>query len=148
MMKVVAVNGSPRMEKGLTDKVLRPFLKGMREAGAEVDIYYAKRLDIKPCRGEFYCWDTKPGKCFIRDDMRSMYAALKQADILVLATPVYLPLPSEMQDFLNRLVALIDPVLTKRSARTRARLRPDVNIREIVLVSTGGWWEKGNLSSS
>ncbi|MBU0684410.1 MAG: NAD(P)H-dependent oxidoreductase, partial [Candidatus Thermoplasmatota archaeon] len=103
--------------------------------------------DIKPCKGEFYCWNTNPGKCLIKDDMQSVYPLLKRADILVLATPVYIPLPGEMQNFVNRLCPLIDPLLTKRNGRTRARFRSDVKIRKIVLVSTSGWYEKGNFGT-
>lgn len=147
MVRVVAVNGSPNMEKGKTERILRPFLDGMREAGAKVDLVYPKRLDIKPCKGEFYCWNTNPGKCIIKDDMQSVYPLLKKADILVLATPVYIPLPGEMQNFLNRLCPLIDPVLTKRNGRTRARLHTDVKIRKIALVSTSGWYEIGNFGT-
>ncbi|MFH1579422.1 MAG: flavodoxin family protein [Thermoplasmatota archaeon] len=147
MTRVVAVNGSPKMEKGNTERILRPFLEGMKEVGAKVDLLYAKRLDIKPCKGEFYCWNTNPGKCLIKDDMQSVYPLLKRADILVLATPVYIPLPGEMQNFVNRLCPLIDPLLTKRNGRTRARFRSDVKIRKIVLVSTSGWYEKGNFGT-
>lgn len=147
MTRVVAVNGSPNMEKGNTERILRPFLEGMREAGAKVDTIYAKRLDIRPCKGEFYCWNTNPGNCIIKDDMQSVYPLLRRADILVLATPVYIPLPGEMQNFVNRLCPLIDPVLTKRNGRTRARFHSDVRIRKIVLVSTSGWYEKGNFGT-
>ena len=147
MTRVVAVSGSPKMEKGQTERILRPFIEGMKEAGAKVDLFYAKRLDINPCKGEFHCWDTKPGECMIKDDMQSVYTALKRADILVLATPVYIPLPGEMQNFLNRLCPLVDPVLTKRNGRTRARLHPDFRIKKVVLVSSSGWWEMGNFGT-
>jgi len=147
MTRVVAVNGSPKMEKGYTELILRPFIEGMREAGAEIDLFYLKRLEIKPCKGEFHCWNTKPGECMIKDDMQTVIAALKRADILVLATPVYIPLPGEMQNFLNRLCPLVDPVLTTRNGRTRARLHPDFNIKKIVLVSSSGWWEMGNFGT-
>jgi hypothetical protein len=63
----------------------------------------------------------------------------------VLATPVYIPLPGEMQNLMNRLVAFIDPVLKRQNGRTRARFRADVKIKTIVLVSSSGWWEMGNF---
>jgi hypothetical protein len=69
----------------------------------------------------------------------------READILVLATPVYGPLPGEMQNLLNRLVPLFDSILEMRNDHTRARLRQDVKISKIVLVSTCGWWEKRQL---
>ncbi len=147
MTRVVVVNGSPNADKGNTARLLKPFIEGMREAGAEVRLLYPKRMNIKPCGGTLSCWDKHPGSCGYRDDMQSAYPLLRQAEILVLATPVYIPLPGEMQNFLNRLCPLIDPVREKRRGRTRARFRSNVGIERIALVSTGGWYEKGNFDT-
>lgn len=125
--------------------ILDPFLDGMKGAGASVELFYTKRLDIRPCTGELICWEETPGKCYISDDMQLLYHKLREADILVLATPVYMPLPGEMQNLMNRLVLLLDPILEMRAGRTRARFREDVRISKIALVSTCGWWEKGNF---
>lgn len=147
LTKVVTISGSLRMEKGRTAIILNPFLDGMKEAGASVELFYVNRLKVKPCTGELYCWREKPGKCYISDDMKLLYPKLRKADILVLATPVYVPLPGEMQNFMNRLVPLLKPILVMRAGRTRARFRQDVKISKIVLVSTSGWWEKGNFGT-
>ena len=147
-MKVIAINGSPRMEKGYTALILTPFIQGMMDAGAEVELFYPRRLKVKPCTcGEMYCWYRKAGECCIKDDMQLLYPQLREADILILATPVYIPLPGEMQNFINRLCPLIDPILENREGRTRAKFRKQVKIRKIVLVSTGGWWEKANFET-
>jgi len=147
LTKVVAINGSAKVEKGSTARVLAPFLDGMREAGASVELVYAKRLNVKPCTGEFHCWNEKPGICYQEDDMQMLYPKLREADILVLATPVYIPLPGEMQNLINRLCPLIEPILVWRDGRTRTKFREDVNIPKIVLVSTCGWWEMGNFGT-
>ena len=115
MTKAIAINGSPQMEKGNTAMILSPFAQGMMDAGADVEIFYASRLKVKPCTcGEMYCWYKKPGECFIKDDMQGLYPKLKEADILILATPVYIPLPGDMQDIINRLCPLLKPLLEKR----------------------------------
>ena len=147
MTKVVAINGSPGMQKGNTAMILTPFIEGMQEAGAEVELFYAKRLKVEPCTGGLICWRQKPGECYIKDDMRLVYPKLWEAEILVLATPVYIPLPGEMQNVINRLVPLLDPLLETREGRTRARFRKEVSIRKMVVVATGGWWEKANLDT-
>jgi hypothetical protein len=147
MTKVVAISGSIRMEKSDTAMLMEPFLDGVKEAGASAELFYVKRLNIQSCMGDFHCWDTKPGECIISDDMQLLYPKLRSADILVLATPVYIPLPSEMQNFLNRLCPLIEPILEKRDGRTRARFHENVKIRKIVLVSASGWWEKDNFGT-
>ncbi len=147
MTKVVAINGSPRKEKGNTAKILSPFLDGMRKAGASVELFYAKDLDVRPCEGEFYCWHNRPGTCHIDDGMQQMYPKLREANVLVLATPVYVPLPGEMQNFINRIVPLMNPITKREGGRTRARFRDDVKIGKLVLVSSCGWWEKANFDT-
>jgi multimeric flavodoxin WrbA len=148
MVKAVAINGSPRMERGHTAMVLNPFIEGMMGAGSDVELFYSSRLKVKPCScGTMYCWTRMPGECCIKDEMELLYPKLKGADILVLATPVYIPLPGDMQEVINRLCPLLDPALEFRKGRTRAIFRKDVRIRTIALVSTGGWWEKGNFGT-
>lgn len=51
-MNVLAINGSARMEKGYTAMILTPFLEGMKEAGAQVELFYAKQLNINSCTSE------------------------------------------------------------------------------------------------
>jgi multimeric flavodoxin WrbA len=136
------------MERGNTAMMLNPFVEGMTDAGSHVELFYASRLKVKPCAcGKMYCWTEMPGECCIKDKMQVLYPRLREADTLILATPVYIPLPGDMQNIINRLCPLIDPVLEFRKGRTRAKFHKDVRIRAIVLVSTGGWWEKGNFGT-
>jgi len=146
--RVVAINGSPRMEKGDTAMVLDPFLRGLEEAGADVELVYAERLDVRPCTcGRMHCWYGTPGTCCFRDGMQDLLGRIAQADTLVLATPVYIPLPGKMQDVVNRLCPLMEPRLEFREGRTRSRFRDGVALRRMVLVATGGWWEAGNFDT-
>ena len=144
-MKAVAINGSPRKDKGNTGMILNAFIQGMKDAGAEVEVFYTKNLKPKPCTGEMKCWWETPGECYIKDNMQTVYPKVREADILILATPVYIPLPGEMQIVINRLCPLAKPLLETRGGRTRGRLHDNVMLRKLVLVSTGGWWEKENL---
>lgn len=148
MGRVIVVNGSPRLDKANTGGVLGLFIDGLTEAGADVELLYPSRLKIKPCGcGQMHCWYVRPGECSIKDDMDALYPKLREADTLVLATPVYIPLPGAMQDFINRLCPLVEPRLQFTGGRTRARFRHDVGLRRLALVSTGGWWELGNLGT-
>ncbi len=40
-MKVTVINGSPRMKKGYTSKILDPFIDGMQDARADVTLLYS-----------------------------------------------------------------------------------------------------------
>ncbi len=145
MTKVIIINGSPRTEKSNTTFLMTPFIEGMKKAEASVEMIYTKKLKILPCIGCFKCWGETIGECFIQDDMQELYPKLKESDILILATPVYSPLPGEMQNFINRLVPLIDSLLEIRNGRTRTKCHDDVNISKILAVVVGGWWELENL---
>lgn len=146
MKKALAINGSPRMARGNTALVLGPFLKGLADGGFSTELLYASQLKVKPCScGNMHCWNDTPGKCIFQDSMQEIYPKLWDADLLILATPVYIPLPGEMQNFVNRLVPLLIPDLVIREGRTRARFREDVKIKQIALVAIGGWYELENM---
>ena len=147
MSKVLAINGSARMERGRLEALLRAFLEGMEGAGAEVEVVYASRLKVEPCTAELHCWNDAKGECYIKDTMQGLYPRLREADTWVLATPVNIPIPGDFQNILNRMCALLEPRLATRAGRTRARLRPGVRTRRLVLVSTSGWWELGNFGT-
>jgi multimeric flavodoxin WrbA len=140
------INGSARINKGHTAFVLTPFINGMEKAGANVELLYSKKQKIRPCVGDFKCWGETIGKCFIEDDMQRIYPKLRETDILVLAIPVYIPLPGMMQNFINRLCPLIEPLLEYKNGRTRAKFHDNVKISKIIGVITGGWWEIENLN--
>jgi multimeric flavodoxin WrbA len=146
MYSAFVVNGSPRLDRGNTGQVLAPFLEGMEAAGAKIELVYASRLKAKPCAcGRMACWYEQPGECCIQDRLTPLYPHLRAAETLVLATPIYIPLPGDMQNIINRLVPLLDPCLRFEEGRTRARTRADVSLRRVVVVATSGWWEKENL---
>ena len=146
-MQVFAANGSPDKQKGNTAMVLAPFLEGMEASGVTTELIYPSELEITPCTGEMHCWYKHPGACIHQDVMQALYPKIKGSDVLILAMPVYIPIPGRMQIFINRLCPLILPELVKHGDRTRARFHDDVEIKKIVLVSSGGWWEKGNFET-
>ncbi|MFU8827575.1 MAG: flavodoxin family protein [Brevefilum sp.] len=146
MPKVFVINGSPNQARGNTGMILEPFLEGLKENDAAVELFYASQLKVHPCAcGKIICWNKTPGECVYKDSMQMVYPLLWNTDILVLATPVYIPLPGDMQNFINRLCPLLDPVLSFHGGRTQARLRKDVHLKSVVLLAVGGWWEAENL---
>ncbi len=148
MNKVIVINGSPRKNNGNTGMLLKPFVEGMIEAEADVEVYFASEMKVKPCTcSKMYCWYDEPGVCCIKDEMQDLYPRLAAANILILATPVYIPLPGDMQNMVNRLCPLIDPKLVFLNGRTRAKPQPHILIHKLALVATSGWWEKGNFDT-
>lgn len=146
MTRVLAFNCSPKMENSNTTLILTPFLEGMKEAGADVELFYVRRLDIKPCTGGLHCWTTHPGKCHHDDYMRQLYPKFQRADIWVFATPVYVDgISGSMKDLLDRMIPLVEPFFELRSEHCRHPLREGTKSGKIVLVSNCGFWEMDNF---
>jgi len=146
-MKVVAINGSPKMDKSNTVLVLGPFLEGMREAGAEVELFYTKKLEISPCQGEFNCRLKTPGHCFQQDDMQMLLPKIAQMDIWVLATPIYFDgITGPMKNLLDRIVPLGQPFIELSDGHCRYHGREgNKKGGQLVLVSNCGFWEMDNF---
>jgi hypothetical protein len=136
IMKAIAIQGSPEMEKGTTAQVLNPFLDGMRSEECEVELHYSRKLKVKPCFGDFACWSKTPGECVLKDDMQALYPKFRQADIWVFGVPYYCIMPGEVQNILNRLVALTEPVIRSEGGLMLPTRRPELKVKHLVLVST------------
>ena len=145
-MRVLAFNSSPRMEKGNTALVLTPLLEGMRESGAEVELFYTRRLKINPCLGCFACWLKTPGECAQKDDMKMVLGKMGEADILVLATPLYVDgMTGPMKNLLDRMIPGAQPFIEVRDGHCRHPGRGEHVPRKVVLVSNCGFWEMDNF---
>ena len=146
-MKLVAINSSPNMGEGNTALILDPFLEGMREVGAEVELFYTKKLKINPCQGELNCWLKTPGKCFQKDDMQMLLPKITEADVLVLATPVYVDgVTGPMKNLLDRIIPLAQPFFELRDGHCRHPGRDGSRGSQLVLVSNCGFWEMDNFN--
>ncbi|MHA2494710.1 MAG: flavodoxin family protein [Candidatus Hodarchaeales archaeon] len=144
-MQVLAFNSSPRRDKGGTAAILTPFLEGMKDAGANVELIYVRDLEIGPCRGCYTCWTKSPGKCVQKDDMVEILPKLASADIVVFATPVYVDgMTSTMKALMDRSIPLIKGVWEIRDDHCR-HPRRDTKEGKIILVSASGFTELDNF---
>jgi len=146
-MKVLAFNCSPKMEDGVTDLILNPFIEGMRNAGADVELLYIRKLKINYCTAEAHCWFKHPGKCYQDDDMNMLYPKLREADVWVFATPIYWDgVTAQMKTLIDRsALPLCGPFYELREGHTRTIKREGWKPRKIVLISSCGFWEMDNF---
>ncbi|MDR0327204.1 MAG: flavodoxin family protein [Planctomycetaceae bacterium] len=106
-MKIMGFIASPRNE-GNTAWMVNKIREGAKEQGAETQAWYAGNLAIQPCKGCRGC--VQSGRCVIDDDMQQLYHALKQADALILGSPVYMgQMSAQAKIFTDRLVAQFTP---------------------------------------
>jgi multimeric flavodoxin WrbA len=145
-LKLLALNSSPRKERGGTALVLNTFLEGAKEAGAEIDLVYVYDLNIKPCLGCFTCWIKTPGICVQKDDMQGLLAKRKAADALILATPVYVDgMTSTLKVVLDRSIPLVQPFFEIRDNHCRHPPLYDQKPTKVALVSVSGFTEMDNF---
>lgn len=86
-MFILGIQGSPRLN-GNSRWLLTSFLKECEEYGAVTRIIDACKADIQPCKELTVC--EKKGYCPLKDDMEeTIYALIRKADIVVLASSVF-----------------------------------------------------------
>jgi multimeric flavodoxin WrbA len=85
-MKITAFLGSPRKD-GNTDLLLKEAIKGIESTGLSVTTFNLNLMNIKPCQDCGGCDQT--GVCIIEDDMTRIYAEIRAADRIILASPIF-----------------------------------------------------------
>jgi len=84
-MIIVGICGSPRQQA--TEYVLKDALKMLAELSFETRFFTVRGKHIEFCSHCDYCLDHK--ECVFNDDMQEVYSLFKEAQGLILATPVY-----------------------------------------------------------
>ena len=105
-MKIVGICGSPR--EGATDFLLKKALNELeKEESFETRFITVKDKSISPCTHCNGCVETK-GKCSISDDMDEIYKSLREADGIILASPIHFgSISAQLKAVLDRCQAMI-----------------------------------------
>ena len=104
-MLALGLQGSPR-KNGNTGYLLSAFMNKLEKLGAQVKVIEADKKKIMPCIECSVC--EKEGFCPLDDDMNSeIYPLLRQADIIVAATPIFFySVPAQLKALIDRSQAL------------------------------------------
>jgi len=144
-MKITVFNGSPRAEEGNTDVMVQAFLEGARGAGAETEVIYLAHKKIHPCTGCYTCWLRTPGQCAIRDDMAELLPKVRDCDLVVFATPVYVDnVTGIMKNFMDRLIPDADPYFAKDS-NGECRHKINGKTPKMMVISNCGFPEQSHF---
>ena len=148
-MKIVIVNGSPRGRASNTQIMAASLLQGAKAAGAEtVNIFLAEKR-IEHCRGCFACWLKTPGDCAIKDDMNAVLEEAADADVLVLASPLYFDTISGMlKVFMDRMIVNGNPYMEKKAGEeTRHLGKPGDKTPKLLMLSNCGFPERSHFQA-
>ena len=86
-MNILILSGSPR-KNGNTDLLVEAFSKGASEKH-HVEVVSVHDYKVNPCMGCNACFKSEGNTCVQKDDMSVIYSKLSNADMLVIASPVY-----------------------------------------------------------
>jgi len=142
---ILGIQASPRKTRGATEVIYSGFASGLKRGGAVVETIYLGDTNISPCIGCFRCWLDEKGACPLKDDMEAIIERLFTAEILVLATPLYMDgMSGLLKNFIDRLMPINHPSIFPREGRS---LHPCCRSRmpNLVLVSVCGFYEKENF---
>ena len=119
---IVILAGSPRKVSS-TDRLVAAFTEGAKEAGHTLTTFRVADMKVAGCIGCAHCFQ-EVGVCVQKDDMQMILDALRKADTLVLASPVY------FWSVTSQLKCVID--------RTYALLKEGSSIKQAALLMTCG----------
>ena len=102
--QVLILSGSPR-KGGNSDLLCDEFARGAAEAGHQVEKLRVAEKKVHPCSACYHCRDHG-GECVYRDDMAAILQKMIDADVLVLASPVYFySIDAQLKAVIDRTVA-------------------------------------------
>ena len=108
-MNILVLNGSPR-PKGCTRQMVDAFREGAEASGHLVDVVDVCRKDIHGCLACEHCHGKGKGACVQKDDMQEVHALLKEAEMLVIASPIYYHgISGQLKCAIDRLYAVAYP---------------------------------------
>lgn len=115
-MKILVLNGSPRPNQN-TAALADAFKEGAVSAGHEVEIVNVAKKDITGCIACEYCHTKGDGVCIKKDDMADMIPLIQEADMIVLASPVYyFTMTAQLQACLQRIYCIDHPAKATQMA--------------------------------
>ncbi len=140
MKKILILSGSPR-KGGNSDLLCDAFAKGALESGHTIEKIHVAEQKINYCRACYYC-SNHGGICIIHDDMSTILQKMIDADVLVLASPVYFyAIDAQLKALIDRTVARWTEVKNKEFYYIVTAADSDIASAETTLACFRGYAE-------
>ena len=125
-MNILILQGSPR-KSGNTAWMAEEFKKAAEAAGHKVTLVDVAHKKIAGCLACEYCHGKGNGACVQKDDMQEIYPLLAEAEVLVLAAPIYyFTMSAQIQAPLQRVYNMNKPPKVKKMAMLLSSYSPSV----------------------
>ena len=107
-MNIVCLLGSPRA-KSNSSTIANRFAAAAEKLGAQVKTYTLNDLDYRGCQACMAC-KTKHEKCVLEDDLAEVLDAVKECEVLVMASPVYYGnISGQLKTYVDRMYSFLIP---------------------------------------
>ena len=131
-MKIVALLGSPRIN-GNSSAIAARFLQTAESLGAETKTFSLNKMNFKGCQACMNCKE-KLDHCVLNDDLTEVLREIHDADVLVMATPVYFgDITAQLKMFIDRTYSYYVPDFMTQAIPGRLPLG-----KQLVFIQTQG----------
>ena len=125
-MNILILQGSPRAN-GNTAWMAAEYKRVAEAAGHQVTQVNVARKKIAGCMACEYCHNKGNGACIQQDDMQELYPLMSEAEVLVLAAPIYyFTLCAQIQAPIQRMYCVNSPAKVKKMALLMSSYSPGV----------------------
>ena len=125
-MNILILQASPRA-KGNTAWMADEYKKAAEAAGHNVTLVNVSKKKIAGCLACEYCHTKGNGACIQKDDMQELYPLMAEAEVLVLAAPIYyFTLNAQIQAPIQRMYNVNKPAKVKKMALMVSSYSPGV----------------------
>ena len=125
-MNILILQASPRAN-GNTAWMAEEYKNAAEAAGHKVTLVNVSRKKIAGCMACEYCHNKGNGACIQKDDMQELYPMLAEAEVLVLASPIYyFTLSAQIQASIQRFYSVMKPASVKKTALLLSSHSPNV----------------------
>ncbi|MCX6223904.1 MAG: flavodoxin family protein [Bacteroidia bacterium] len=103
MAKVLAINGSPRIN-GNTTSLINIVFQELNQHGIDTEMIQIGYRDLSGCKACYSCRELKNNACiYYHDEFNEVFAKCVEADGIILASPVYVGgMTSQLKAFIDR----------------------------------------------
>ena len=117
-MKIVTLLGSPRSGRN-SSSIANRFTETAVQLEAENRTFELNRLTYRGCQGCYACKKTLD-HCVLNDDLSEVLTAVQEADLVVLASPVYYgDVTAQLKGFIDRSFSYLKPDYLTNSQPSR-----------------------------
>lgn len=136
---VLVISASPR-KGGNSDTLCDEFIRGAQATGNQAEKVFLRDHRIDYCTGCGVCNNTHV--CVLKDDMAKILEKLVQADVIVMATPVYFyTMDGQMKTLIDRTVPRYTEISDKDFYFILSAADPDISMMARTIDGFRGFTE-------